>query len=1069
MKSFFAVAFAPCWLAAWIVILFDPSPLLGQSADQKDLKPVDFTKDIRPILASHCWTCHGPDEKTRAADLRLDRREDAIANAAIVPFDCLASTLVARILSEDPTDQMPPPSTKKPLSDIQKTTLQRWISEGAEYRSHWAFATPTNPEIPSPIGSVWGSHPIDRLIAEKLADQQLQPSPKADPATLLRRVTLDLTGLPPTVDELRAYLSDPSPNAYETVVNRLLSSKSYAERMAMEWLDLARYADTNGYNNDEDRTMWPWRDWVIRAYDQNMPYDQFVIEQLAGDMLASPTRDQLIATGFLRNQGHNTEGGIIQEEYRVEYVADRVHTVATVFLGLSMQCARCHDHKFDPISQAEYFQFFSFFNSLDEKQAGYSKFVGAEPFLRVPNPEQESLVQSLSERITTLESQLQLQEAQAESGLVAFLANTPTSDLQTRFGNSLLHHFPLDKTESGIVVDVVHETQSEAVPATSGGIGASQWQEGKVKEAIACDEKSPVAIPGVAPLAGDRSFTLSVWVKPTSNDAMAVLSKMDETQNFRGYDLLLSSGKIEMHLIHKWPDNAIKVSAKQPMSLDQWHHIAAVYDGSSKASGIKLFVDGKLEPYDVMQDSLTESIETAAPFHIGLRQQSLPFRGSIDELKIFGNTLEEANIQQLFALQPLTGFLDWVQVPAEQRTAEQKSQINRFYLDRIHPDYVKDQKQLADWKQQKTNIEDNFAAVMILKDMSPARETFVLKRGQYDQPAELVSSGVPTVLANPAIESPKDRLTLAKWLTHESNPLTARVTVNRWWQNFFGTGLVKSVDDFGLTGDTPSHPELLDFLARSFIQSGWDVKAVQKMIVMSEAYQQQSRLTPTLLERDPENQWIARGPRFRLSAETIRDNALAISGLLQSKVGGPSVKPYQPEGLWEDVTVERRGKYVADVGEGRYRRSLYTFWKRTCPPPSMMNFDAPNREVCVARRARTNTPLQALVLLNDPTFVEASRMLAQKLIQTAGLATSDRVDLGFEICVGRKATLEEKQILEPMLEAAKQKFVSNPTDAHAFNSTGPSIADPAIDPIELAAWTIVASTMLNLDETISKR
>jgi hypothetical protein len=1036
---------------------------------QESKRTIDFSRDVRPILAGHCWNCHGPDEKSRTADLRLDRREEAIASAAFIPHDSNASELVKRILSQDPSDQMPPPSTKRPLSDNQKSILQQWIAEGAKYQDHWAFASPISPVIPELANPKWGSNPIDRFIEAKLIEEHLKPSPKADPATLLRRVTLDLTGLPPTVEELRAFLSDGSNDAYERAVDRLLASKKYAERMALEWLDLARYADTNGYNNDEDRTMWPWRDWVIDAFDRNMPFDQFVTEQLAGDLLPNPSQDQLIATGFLRNQGHNTEGGIIQEEYRVEYVADRVHTVATVFLGLSLQCARCHDHKFDPVSQAEYYQVFSFFNSLDEKQAGYSKFVGAEPFIRVPNSEQAAQIQSLTNSISESERKLQTLESEADSSLANYLASNSPADLAKQFGPNLLHHFPLEPVEPkapSVESPTLQDSSAVDANVTSNSLG---WKEGKSKMALELNGLSHLELPDVSSFGNHEPFSLSVWIKASNQGAMAILSKMDESKDFLGYDLLLSGGKLEMHLVHHWPDNAIKISSKQAIAPDQWHHVVATYDGSMKASGLKFYVDSKLEPVDVVQDSLRDSFDTSMPFRIGLRQKSLPFQGLVDELQIFSRVLDEANIQQLYALQKVTSFADWIQVPVELRTEEQRKQLREFYLKRIHESYSTLQKQLADWKLQKQTVEENAAAVMVLKEMSPARETFVLKRGQYDQPGDRVSSSIPAILANPTTEPPRDRLALAKWFTEDTNPLTARVTVNRWWQNFFGSGIVKSVEDFGLTGDTPSHPELLDYLARSFMQSGWDVKAFHRMVVMSETYQQESRILPELQERDPENRLLARGPRFRLSAETIRDNALAIGGLLQNRVGGPSVKPYQPEGLWEDVTVERRGKYVPDVGEGRYRRSLYTFWKRTCPPPSMMSFDAPNREVCMARRARTNTPLQALVLLNDPTYVEAARILAQKMIQDAGPNTQDRIDLGYERCVSRKATSNEKQILVSILEDARSRFAASPADAQSLNSTGPYVADPTIDPMELASWTIIASTMLNLDETITKR
>ncbi len=1049
------------WIAlSCVVQLALCSQLLAQTST--DAAAIDFSTQIRPILAAHCYSCHGPDENSRAAKLRLDIRDVAVAQSAIVPNEPSRSHLVERIMSTDSDLQMPPPSSKKPLTEAQKTLLTQWIEQGAAYSNHWAFLPPAISEVPEAISN-WANNPIDHFVGKHLEQEKLKPSPKADRAALLRRVSLDLVGLPPTPAELNEFLNDTSDNAYERVVDRLLSSKHFAEKMALEWLDLSRYADTNGYNNDEDRTMWPWRDWVINAFDNNMPFNQFAIEQLAGDLLPSPIQSQLIATGFLRNQGHNTEGGIIQEEYRVEYVADRVHTVSTVFLGLSMQCARCHDHKFDPISQKEYYQFYAFFNSLDEKQAGYSKFIGAEPFIRVPTAEQTEKTQALDQQIADLQSQLKRVEDTADSKLDKFVSETSESDLKSRFAQAALARFPLDRVEGSNIVDAITNSN---LGSTSGTI---TWQEGKLQQALELVEDSRIELGQVGQFASDRPFSISVWIKPRSNASMAVLSKMDESQNYRGYDLLWVAGKIEMHVVDKWPDNAIKVSTKKTFAHDQWHHIVATYDGSKTAAGLKIYVDSKLEEYDTPQNSLKGSIGTQQPFRIGLRQTNLPYQGLVDELQLFGSVLEPDNVQQLFSLEAVSGFADWVRIPREQRTEQQNKKIQQFYLERIDADYPKLQASIAQVKKDKAAIEDTYPAVMVMRDVNPPRETFILKRGQYDQPSDKVDAKVPAALLSGGLNSPADRLALARWIASDNNPLTARVTVNRWWQNYFGTGLVKTAEDFGLTGDVPSNTALLDYLANYFVQSGWDTKSMQKLIVMSATYQQESRISPELLERDPENRLLARGPRHRLPAETIRDNALRISGLLQTRIGGPSVKPYQPAGLWEDVTVERRGKYIADVGEGLYRRSLYTFWKRTCPPPSMMSFDAPNREVCLARRARTNTPLQSLVLMNDPTYVECARLLAQNMIREGGANVNDRIDAGMVRAVARNATEAERTILTTILESARSRFTSNASNAQSFNATGTTPPDGSIEPIELASWTIVASTLLNLDETISKR
>lgn len=1033
--------------------------LLG---DDKD-KQVDFSREIQPILSNHCWNCHGPDETSRQAELRLDVRDSALEKLAIVPHDPASSQLIQRILSTDPEERMPPASHKRDLTEVQKELLNRWIQQGAVYSKHWAFELPKR--VPTSIDprGLAAVNPIDILVRERLQLEQRTPAPVADRGALIRRVSLDLTGLPPTLVELNAFLNDPSDNAYEKVVDRLLGSESYSERMAMNWLDQARYADTNGYNNDEDRTMWPWRDWVIRSFHNNMPYDQFILEQLAGDLLPNPTRDQLVATAFLRNQGHNTEGGIIPEEYRVEYVADRVHTTATIFLGLSMQCARCHDHKFDPISQSEYYQFYAIFNNLDEKQSSYSKFVAAEPFIRVPSTDQEAGFTAIDAEIQQLKNRMRDREQNADSLLQQWLVNHSVDEFRQQFGNEKLHQFSMDEADSANVVDSVSGATFGPIPA-----GVSR-QEGKKGLSIQLDGQSHVDLGNTGNWDSNDSFSISAWVFPTANNSMAIVSKMDEVENFRGYDLLLESGKVAVHMVHHWPDNAIKVITKNPISLNAWHHIVLSYASGSKASSIQIYVDSKLVALDVSNDTLNGSIATSKSFHLGKREKTLPFLGRIDELNLFRGQLLANQVVQLFHDSPLTGVSDWIHLPKDQQSSEQKKQSQELYLTRIDSEFPVWRQEIESKTKARAKLEEETPAVMVLREMPTPRDTFVLKRGQYDQPTVKVSANVPSVLNPFPAEIPVGRLELAKWLVDAGNPLTARVAVNRWWQHYFGTGLVKTAEDFGITGEPPSHPELLDLLATRLIDSGWDVKALQKLIVMSNTYRQESKVTPATMDRDPENRLLARGPRYRLPAETVRDNALAISGLLRTRVGGPSVKPYQPAGLWEDVTVERKGKYVADADEGLYRRSMYTFWKRTCPPPSMMSFDAPNREVCLARRARTNTPLQSLVLLNDPTYVEASRMLATEMILRGGAQEADRIQHGVRCCLSRYPRPEEQLILSEILRDAAKRFSANPKHADALIGVGKTPADATIDPVELASWTMVASTLLNLDETISKR
>jgi hypothetical protein len=1055
--------------ATWLLLLCMPAGLSAQQPTERDAAELDFARDIQPILANHCWSCHGPDEQARQAELRLDLRDSAVAAGAIKPGDAAASALVHRIDAEDAEQVMPPPESKKPLSEAQKELLRRWVAEGAEYAQHWSFLPPIRHVPPAVNRRDWPRTELDYFVLQRLEREGLEPAPAADRATLLRRASLDLTGLPPTLEELAEFLSDTSPEAYEKAIDRLLDSPHYAERMAMDWLDLARYADTNGYNNDEDRTMWPWRDWVIRAFDQNMPFDQFLVEQLAGDLLPEPTRDQLIATAFLRNQGHNTEGGIIVEEYRVEYVADRVHTAATVFLGLSMQCARCHDHKFDPISQTEYYSFFAFFNSLDEKQASYSKFVAAVPFIRVPTAEQEQRQRELDNEIQQLQQRIERIETEADQRLADWIEAHSIEEWQRRFGPNLLYHLTCDMLAAGKVV------------------GNAQLRDGHAGQAFDLDGQTHWEFGNLGDFDGSSPYSISVWVHPTSSETGAILSKMDEAAHFRGYDLLLEGGKLAAHLISKWPQDGLKIIARQPLTLDAWHHVLLTYDGSRKAAGLKIYVDGKLQEVDVSQDKLSGSTATDKPFHVGLRERSLPFRGGIDELKLFAGILDAAQAEQLFLDQPLSSLSDVLRAPAAERPAALQTQLRQHYLTQLDTEYPAAKQQLAQRQKERTELEDALPAVSVMKEMDPPRETFLLKRGQYDAPADKVEAGVPAVLAPLPDGVKPDRLALARWLVSPNHPLTARVAVNRWWANYFGTGLVKTVEDFGVTGEVPSHPELLDYLATQLIDNQWNVKRLQKQIVMSATYCQDSRISEAALQRDPENRLLARGPRFRLAAELVRDNALAISGLLRPRVGGPSVKPYQPAGLWEDVTVERRGKYVPDEGEGLYRRSMYTFWKRTCPPPALMNFDAPNREVCLARRARTNTPLQSLVLLNDPTYVEAARALAASLLTDKALGEAERLQQGFRRVVARDATADELAIMLEILESARQRFQSQPEAARALLAVGQSpAAEVVIDSIadqatgqaadattaraaELASWTVVASTLLNLDETISKR
>ncbi|MFM8190092.1 MAG: DUF1553 domain-containing protein [Pirellula sp.] len=1050
-RSFFGTKYwlgALCFLASCLA--YHPS------IAQESTSGPDFASQIKPILANHCWSCHGPDQESRKAQLRLDRRDEALAAGALVPGNASDSPILQRIESSDPDLVMPPPATKKPLTQEQRKLLSDWVEAGAKYTQHWSLAPPNQTGFANNGLARPASERIDQLVALKLQAHGLALSEPADRATLLRRVSLDLTGLPPTIQQIDAFLSDSAQNAYEKVVDQLLQSDAYAERMASQWLDLSRYADTNGYNNDEDRQMWPWRDWVIEAYRSNMPYDQFLTQQLAGDMLPNASLQEQVATGFLRNQGHNTEGGIIQEEYRIEYVADRVHTVATVFLGLSMQCARCHDHKIDPISQAEYYQFFSLVNNLEEKQASYSNFVGAEPFVRVPTAEQIQEKKEVATKLDAIKLQLDLKEKQIEQAWSDWIASNSDRTIEETLGTSLIDSIDFE------------ETNSQGTQKTWDSADSITYGPGKQGTALVLDGGRYLASKDLGKLESDRPFSISLWVNVSSLGSMAILSKMDEGMNFRGYDMLLVNGKVEVHLVDTWPSNAIKVSSQQAIAPNQWHHLSVTYDGSKKASGVQIYIDGKSTKFDVPNDNLTGSLETEKPFHLGRREKSLPLTGSIDELRFFQGVLSATDIERLAKLETLEPKLTWVRKHWQDLSEDQRNLARTWTRQKIDPAHGELQSQVEQTQKKIAQIDQSAPAVMVMREMNPPRETFILKRGQYDQPTTKVSPGIPESLRIEGVDPPSNRLQLANWLTHPKNPLTARVAVNRLWEQCFGVGLVRTSEDFGGSGEYPSHPELLDQLALDFIQSGWDTRAMLKQIVLSKTYRQTSKMTQEHKQKDPENRLFARGPRHRLSAETIRDNALAISGLLVRKVGGPSVKPYQPPGLWEDVTVERRGKYVADTGEGLFRRGMYTFWKRTCPPPSMVSFDAPNREVCVARRSRTNTPLQALVLMNDPTYIEAARVFASDVLRSGKDDELARMNYAYRKALAREILPQEVPAIRELLDLARSDFAEDPARVDQFLGVGTVSVRSDLPKLDLAAWTVVCSAILNLDETITK-
>jgi hypothetical protein len=828
------IALLPALLFAALVC----APALSYGAEKVKVR---FSRDILPILSDNCFYCHGPDEKTRQADLRLDTQDGALRkdNPVILPGKSAESELVRRILSTDPDEMMPPAKSNRTLTPRERELLVRWIDEGATWGQHWAYEAPQRPELPPVKNTAWPKNAIDRFILSTLEDEGLQPSLEASKERLLRRVTLDLTGLPPTILELQAFLEDNSPNAYDAVVDRLLASPRYGERMAWEWLDAARYADSNGYQGDQDRTMWPWRDWVVRSLNENMPYDRFTIEQIAGDLLPEATKDQKLATAFNRNHMINGEGGRIAEENRIEYLMDQTETLSTVWLGLTMTCARCHDHKFDPLKQREYYQLLAYFNQT-----------------------------------------------------------------------------PVD------------------------GVGRG----GQTK---------PV-LDFATPKHAERRKELAA-------EFDAVTKRIREKEQ-------------------------------------QLRDAAAIEK------------DGKYE------STLPPLIESA------LR------KGPGDRA--------EQNRQELIA----------------------------HFKDR-EPDYIKLLNELEKARVKRNDYVKTIPQVMIMEELPQPRETFVLTRGAYDKPTDKVAAGVPAVLNRLPADASANRLSLAKWLVDPANPLTARVTVNRYWQMFFGTGLVKTVEDFGVQGESPSHPELLDWLATEFVRTGWNVKALHRLIVTSATYRQSSKVTPALWERDSENRLLARGPRYRLPSWMLRDQALAVSGLLVDKRGGPPVKPYQPEGIWEEATFGKIG-YKQDDGEALYRRSLYIFWRRIVAPT--MFFDTASRQVCTVKAVRTNTPLHALAVMNDTTYVEAARALAQRVLEQASAAPEARVELAFQAAALRRPTAEELKILLGNLDKLRASFAKDKPAAEKLLAVGQAPRNKNLDPIEHAALASLCTLILNLDEVLNK-
>ncbi|MEM9368223.1 MAG: DUF1553 domain-containing protein [Planctomycetota bacterium] len=1053
-------------------------------------EPVDFNRDIRPILSDKCFHCHGPDAENQESLLRFDSEENAFAHLggyfAIVAGKLDQSELHVRIHSQDEYEVMPPPDSNRSLDAREVALLDAWILQGAPFDQHWSLKVPARPALPTIRGKDWPRNEVDYFVLRRLEEEGLKPSPEADPLTLLRRVTLDLTGLPPTREQVEAFQSDLEPHAYERAVDRLLESHHYGERMALPWLDAARYADSAGYQNDFKRSQWPWRDWVVRAYNDNMPFDQFTIEQLAGDLLEEPTDQQLLATAFNRNHRINNEGGIIPDEFLVEYVADRVETTGTVWLGLTVGCARCHDHKYDPISQRDFYSLFAFFHNVPEK--GKDGDIAPAPNMPVYTSGTREQHDALVGEVKQLSQEQSVYTKQANQPLAEWL-KTETEQRANAESKSTIPvprlFFTFDarvnNTETSLGT-LGNRARYLGPRRTSDLKDATHGSGVLLKQGGYLDLGRPAGKGGFDP---SVPLTMAAWVQPGPDIAGAegpIVSCMTEDDTAKGFQFsLVEQGNDRFQIVFRLHSDrkrkhSIEVASKPTFPAKEFRHVAVRYDGSRKARGVNLFLDGEAVDTEVrldqfgqvftIQESLLLGAENASSSKKTIRDELLA-NTLVDEVLFFNTALEDEQVAFLHS----ASSEDVLFSLAGRRPKAASDFLADRYFQNHDPKY---RKLVQSTKRATSALKDyeetNITMVSIMRELKTPRDTYLLERGVYDAPnkSEKLVPATPRAVLPFTKRFSADRLGLARWLMDRQNPLTARVAVNRYWQMYFGTGIVKTVEDFGSQGAQPTHAALLDWLAVQFRESGWNVKAMQKLIVTSATYRQSSRLTEDLRERDPENRLLARGPRVRLYAQALRDQALAASGLLVDEPGGPPVMPYQPPGLWEEVSA-KGFKYVQASGADLYRRSLYTFWRRTVPPPSMMNFDSANREVCSVNSTVTNTPLQAINLMNDPTYVEASRGLAQRMMEGAGSESLDaRIRHGFALLLTREPSDKVLEILYRGYASYHDYFADNKEAASGLLSVGASEVPDGVNVTELAALTAVATVLLNLDESVTK-
>lgn len=1028
---------ATAWLALACFASFRPSGIAVVEAAGPE-SPIVFNRDIRPILSENCFFCHGPDAGHREADLRLDVRDDAVA-AAIVPGNAGASPLIDRILSDDPDLVMPPPTTGRALTDEQRQLLRRWVDSGAEYQSHWSFVPPERPQPPVVDEPGWQRHPVDRFLLAAMRDRGLTPQPEADRETLIRRLAFDLTGLPPTLEQIDAFLRDDQPLAYERLVDSLLASPRFGERLAADWLDVARYSDSYGMQVDRDRRVWPYRDWVIQAFNANLPYDRFITEQLAGDLLDNPTDSQILATAFNRLHPQECEGGSVPEEFRIEYVADRTQTVATAFLGLTLECSRCHDHKYDPLSQTEYYQLTSFFDNVDE--AGlYSFFTDSvpTPTLRLPTAEQAQRIAELDRAVAELEAKAEAIRGSRHSAFTEWSRNDQSARVAYPPVGAIKH------------LDFESETPPAGTTSVPGVAG----------RAVRIGGDDAVNV-GVGNFNRWDPFTVSLWMQVSDLKERAVVfhrSRAWTDAASRGYELLIDGGHLQASLIHFWPGNAVSVRTVRPLTLGQWQQVAVTWDGSSRAAGLAIYVNGQRAETEVVRDHLSKNITGGGGDEIAIgarfRDRGLS-GGEVDEFFVWDRQLSDRELAALFARQeiPLS--------PPPETVGDQPGGIEpayQHYLLTQDGEYAQTLRQLRAAREASASFVEPIPEIMVMREMQPRRQTHFLRRGAYDAKGDPVEPATPAALSPWDPSWPNNRLGFAQWLTDPRHPLTARVAVNRLWQGIFGRGLVATPEDFGSQGSPPTHPELLDWLAVEFIDGGWDVKSLLRLLVTSAAYRQASaELDP----RDPENLFLSRSPRYRWPAEMLRDNALAIGGLLAEEIGGPPAKPYEVESSFKPV-----GR---DKGPGLHRRSLYTYWNRTGPAPALTTLDAGLRDVCRMKREVTATPLQSLVVLNSPQFVEAARGMAERLHHRHGEDLPRLLHDLFRVATGRAPTAEELDALTQLHEKQRARFQADPGQAARWLTVGDVPPDAKLPAPALAATASVANMLLNYDGCVTKR